>query len=100
MSRKSNRKVAQVEAIQDVEAVENSSAEVTEIVASKETKVEALVLNEEQQVVYNDLKTKSAKIRYLHGEKFSRSQIANYLGIRYQHVRNVLTTELKRTVTV
>lgn len=91
MSRKSNRKVAVVETIED------NVPEVAEVTETKETKSEPLVLNKEQQVAYNDLKTKSAKIRYLHGEKFSRSQIANFLGIRYQHVRNVLTTELKRT---
>jgi len=34
--------------------------------------------------------TKSAKIRLLEDHGVSRSAIANYLGIRYQHVRNVL----------
>lgn len=42
------------------------------------------------------LKTKSAVIRYLHHKGFSVNQIHKHLGIRYQHVRNVLTTELKR----
>lgn len=43
------------------------------------------------------LKSKSAVIRYLDGEGYNRSAIANFLGIRYQHVRNVLVTPLKRT---
>ena len=36
------------------------------------------------------LPTKSAKIRELDREGYSRSDIAEYLGIRYQHVYNVL----------
>ena len=42
------------------------------------------------------LPTKSAKIRALDAEGWSRSDIARALGIRYQHVRNVLVTPLKR----
>lgn len=41
-------------------------------------------------------KTKSAAIRYLHEQGFSVNQIRNHLGLRYQHVRNVLKTQLKR----
>src|SRR5687767_11262039 len=37
------------------------------------------------------LPTKAAKIRELASAGFPRAQIAAYLGIRYQHVRNVLT---------
>ena len=36
------------------------------------------------------LPTKSAKIRALDREGYERSEIARHLGIRYQHVRNVL----------
>jgi hypothetical protein len=43
------------------------------------------------------LPTKSAKIRTLGGAGYSRSQIADFLGIRYQHVRNVLV-DAERTV--
>lgn len=43
-----------------------------------------------------NLKTKSSVIRYLSGEGYSPSAIARFLGIRYQHVRNVLTQVLKR----
>ena len=42
------------------------------------------------------LPTKSAKIRYLDQQGLTRSEIAKLLGIRYQHVRNVLITPLKR----
>ena len=37
------------------------------------------------------LETKAARIRALHAEGFSRSRIAEALGLRYQHVYNVLT---------
>lgn len=37
------------------------------------------------------LQTKSAKIRALAKAGVSRAEIARYLNIRYQHVRNVLT---------
>lgn len=36
------------------------------------------------------LPTKSAKIRALNDAGYSRSEIANFMGIKYQHVRNVL----------
>ena len=36
------------------------------------------------------LSTKSAKIRELDREGYSRSEIAKHLGLRYQHVYNVL----------
>jgi AbrB family looped-hinge helix DNA binding protein len=39
------------------------------------------------------LPTKSAKIRALGGGGCSRQEIADFLGIRYQHVRNVLVDE-------
>ncbi len=38
--------------------------------------------------------TKSAKIRTLDRLGATRSEIANYLGIRYQHVRNVLVSPM------
>lgn len=40
--------------------------------------------------------TKSASIRYLHHRGHSVKDVAKHLGLRYQHVRNVLTVELKR----
>lgn len=41
-------------------------------------------------------KTKSAAIRYLTSLGHPPKIIAKHLGIRYQHARNVATTELKR----
>jgi len=40
--------------------------------------------------------TKSSAIRQLTGEGKSRSEVAAMLGIRYQHVRNVLITPIKK----
>jgi len=42
------------------------------------------------------LKTKSAVIRHLSALGKSRSDISKFMGIRYQHVRNVLTQPLKQ----
>lgn len=49
-------------------------------------------LTKAQKTKLTTLPTKSAKIRYLDGLKWSRGRIAKELGIRYQHVRNVLIT--------
>jgi hypothetical protein len=46
-------------------------------------------------VVENPNMSKSAKIRALTKAGFSRSQVALMLGIRYQHVRNVLLQQVK-----
>lgn len=54
------------------------------------------VPTQEQTKKLEGLTTISAKIRYLDTVSFTRSQIAKFLGKRYQHVRNVLETELKR----
>lgn len=52
-----------------------------------------------EQLEAQGLKTKSSVIRYLDSEGHSRSVIAKYLNIRYQHVRNVLTQPLKKVET-
>lgn len=55
-----------------------------------------------QAKAIKDLTNVSAKIRYMAAQGFSTkenmySAIANYLGKRTQHVRNVLTQPLKKT---
>ncbi len=52
-------------------------------------------LTESDQKLFSDLPTKSAKIRFLNSQDWSRGQIARYMEIRYQHVRNVLITPVK-----
>lgn len=68
---------------------------------SKTKEVETKV-REEKQVTKNQQKEMeqmtsiSARIRYLDKESFTRSQISKIIDRRYQHVRNVLETPLKR----
>lgn len=57
---------------------------------------EAAGFGREMDVLTAGLRTKSDKIRRLGRAGFSRQQIADYLGIRYQHVRNVLVDEERR----
>jgi len=40
--------------------------------------------------------TTSARVRYLNSHGMSRSEISKVLNIRYQHVRNILITPIKR----
>ncbi len=49
-----------------------------------------------KEIDLSKFETKSAKIRYLNSVGKTRSEIAKILEIRYQHVRNVLITPLKR----
>lgn len=44
------------------------------------------------------LNGKSAMIRYYLAKGYARKEIATHLGIRYQHVRNVEVTLLKRDI--
>lgn len=77
-----------------VEATETTEAATEEVDGKK--KVEDIKLSDAQAKAYEDKKTVSAQIRYLNSEGFGRSAIAKFLGKRYQHVRNVLETPLKR----
>jgi hypothetical protein len=47
--------------------------------------------------ITRNLATKSEKIRRLGSAGYSRQEIADFLGIRYQHVRNVLVDEARKT---
>lgn len=73
---------------------EESVAEPTVEVDAAGRKKKVTVTHEELEA--KGLKNKSQVIRYLDGEGFSRSAIAGFLNVRYQHVRNVLITPLKR----
>ena len=53
-------------------------------------------LTKAQNTKLNNFETTSAKIRFLHNLKYTRSEIKNTLNIRYQHVRNVLITPITK----
>lgn len=53
-------------------------------------------LDSKLQSALEECATTSAKIRMLNSEGFSRGDIARILDIRYQWVRNVLITPLKK----
>jgi hypothetical protein len=67
--------------------------------AKKERKREMSKKQNAKLVEFNleSLPTTSAKIRYLDSKGMKRGEIAKKLEIRYQHVRNVLITPLKKT---
>lgn len=48
---------------------------------------------EAMERIASPLSTKSAKIRALDKAGFARADIARFLGIKYQHVRNILTQQ-------
>lgn len=55
------------------------------------------VTDEITQIVNDENLTMSSKIRQLASLNVPRGQIAKLVNRRYQHVRNVLTTPLKRS---
>jgi hypothetical protein len=64
---------------------EQAVAAVLDFISKAKEKVEGMKLT-----------TKSAKIRAFNAEGLTRSQIAHLMGIRYQHVRNVLIAPVKK----
>ena len=67
--------------------------------SKKSTKIKPTTTNnivDELDTELNKLEGKSAKIRYMTSIGMDRKSIAGKLGIRYQHVRNVQCTLLKK----
>lgn len=62
---------------------------------NKEATVQATVNVDDE---WMSLSTKSAQIRYLSAMGKTNSEISKMMNIRYQHVRNVLITPLKKVV--
>ncbi len=62
----------------------------------------AIALSKAQQTAVKKMTTVSARIRYLDSQGFTRSQITKLIPnakggqLLYQHVRNVLTTEVAK----
>ncbi len=102
MARNNQNKVAQVEQIESVEEhVEQVVQTETEGQIEQVAQVEEQTNEVEVQVetldgLMNQFKTKSAVIRYLKTKGMTTSGISKFMGIRYQHVRNVLTQPLKK----
>ena len=53
-------------------------------------------VKKEDKIDLSSFTTTSSKIRYLASLNKTRSEIAKMLNIRYQHVRNVLITPIKK----
>ena len=74
----------------------------TETVLETTTEVVQPAATEKKAIPYvladlmTELKTKSAVVRKLAAEEFSRGDIAKFMNIRYQHVRNILVTPIKK----
>ncbi len=75
----------------------NTQAQTQASEPAEETKVEETKkdLSSAQETEFKNLPTKSAKIRFLNAQGWKRGDIAKRLGIRYQHVRNVLVMPVK-----
>lgn len=75
------------------EAVESTTEQTTNEVV--ETKVEPTI-EPEVKAILEQSGSKSSKIRALLAMGKKRGEVAKLLGIRYQHVRNVELTPVKR----
>jgi len=62
-----------------------------------ESHVEAAQVTGYDPAVLTSLQTTSGRIRYLDACGLKRGQIAKILNKRYQHVRNVLITPVKKS---
>lgn len=50
--------------------------------------------------LYEQYKTKSAVIRFLHSQGYKVGEIAKFMGIIYQHARNVIKQPQKKSAQV
>lgn len=68
----------------------------TEATEAKEVKVNPITEAHNLDDLMKEYKTKSAVIRFLTSEGHTRSNIAKFMGIRYQHVRNVQIADAEK----
>lgn len=87
---KANRKSAVAQQAEETEVK-------TEVAETVETKTETVTVQTAEEVIAK-FGNKSNAIRALSAEGKTRSEIAKILGIRYQHVNNVLKQVLKRPI--
>lgn len=91
---KANRKSAVAQQAVETEV----KTEVAETIETKtETETETVTVQTAKEVIAK-FGNKSNAIRALSAEGKTRSEIAKILGIRYQHVNNVLKQVLKRPI--
>jgi hypothetical protein len=67
----------------------------TKTTESVQSKVEPINLDL-GQIMSQHNGNKSSVMRYLSSQNYSRSQIAKFMSVRYQYVRNVLTKPAKK----
>lgn len=84
---------AQVKTQKKAQVTKAKTAKSQEAVTKKEVKDISKKYNLTK--LLEEYKTKSAIIRLLTSEDYTRSEIATFMGIRYQHVRNVQLQVLK-----
>lgn len=72
------------------QAVETPKVEAQTIVQPTVTEVQPI--KHDYTKLMEELKSKSAVIRFLDSEGHTRGAIAKFMGIKYQFVRNVLIT--------
>jgi hypothetical protein len=77
-----------VEPVVETPVVEQTAAPVV---------VETPTISYDYGKLLEEHKSKSGMIRFLASKEFSRGQIAKFMGIKYQFVRNVLITPVKKT---
>lgn len=93
---KANRKSAVAQQAVETET-KTEVAETIETKAETETETETVTVQSAEEVIAK-FGNKSNAIRALSAEGKTRSEIAKILGIRYQHVNNVLKQVLKRPI--
>lgn len=75
----------------------------TETIVAPATVAPGITLSEADQAKFDAMKTKSERIRFLASFGHKNGPISKYLTsvysklVRYQHVRNVLKTQLKKS---
>jgi hypothetical protein len=105
MNRHNRRAAAQAKEPEVETNLQQAETEVAEqVIETPAPKLDAKgkipeVTNENLTELYEKYKTKSAVIRYLASKNYSVGAIAKFMGIIYQHARNVLKQQPKKAST-
>lgn len=78
-------------------AENKSAAKAAESTEMVETSINPIAETYKLDDLMTQYKTKSAVIRFLTSEGHTRSNIAKFMGIRYQHVRNVQIQDIEKS---